>query len=131
MSKEYDPADPVWHVLTVSDGGTVSLIKNLDEATARNTMRHLCIYLSDNPWTNAALRQSAHMILAEETGDAAGMAASNSSATSSSYHLSAGSIVRAECFGPASRRLDVWPKPADWESRLAAEVAALRVEKAV
>ena len=38
----YDETETCWHILTVTHGGTVSILRNLDAPTARQAYRNLC-----------------------------------------------------------------------------------------
>ena len=42
--------EKIWHVLTITEGGSVSLLQNLDENTARQTVQALTPYDQRPDW---------------------------------------------------------------------------------
>lgn len=74
-----------WHILTVSEGGTVSIMKGLTEDTAREVMQRLAEYF-ERP----------------------GYVYPEATYTSSRIYPDQGRIIRKECWGPDGQPLDVW-----------------------
>lgn len=72
-----------WNILIVTQGGTVSLLKNLTEEVARQTMQRL---------TPPRMRPGAH------------------TSNNQLYHCSDSDIKTLKAFGPEGVKLEVWPK---------------------
>lgn len=72
-----------WHILVKTRGGTVSLLKNLTEEVARETMQRLTPY-----WRrpDVKLPQGGVMYVSQDSD-----------------------IEQLEAFGPEGRVLDIWP----------------------
>lgn len=74
-------SEEIWHVLVVTEGGTVTLLKNLTEQVARETIRRLApIWMRPDCPGNY------------------------------SWHGSPANITKLEAFGPKDKTLDVWPE---------------------
>lgn len=127
MADGYDPTANVWHIMTRTHGGTVSLIKNLDEAAARQMMQRMPG--EHNPYTDRALRTWAADTVAREEREARRVAGERHT-----YRFIGGScasvsdhdFVRIDCFGPDGVDLVVWPVPENADALRAAALDAAR-----
>lgn len=73
-----------WHILTVSEGGTVSVIKGLTEDAARHVMQSLA---DDLERPGFKFPEGGHSWVS---------------------YPNPGRIVRKECWGPDGQPLDIW-----------------------
>ncbi len=126
-----------WSILIRTAGGGVTYIRDLSETEARAVMRRLPGRDSD-PWSDGAI---ARMLAQEDEAKryraqlaAQGMMQGGSTmffnASGHTSHISMPDqavIVSADCYSAAGVDLCVWPKPDDYDERLAKarEVAAL------
>ena len=95
--------------MTRTRGGTVSLIKNLTEDEARATLQRLRRPLDQGgPWSDWQIRAEVQRRLKGPT-----------SWYSGSYSPSDGDLEQIECWGPPDETLVVWPKPDDYDERVA------------
>lgn len=110
--------DGPWNILTVTEGGTVSLLKNLTEDQARGAMQNLRLPWdqSGDPWSDWAIQRR---IQREKDG-----AEGRGGASSWSYGPRPGDLKQITCWGPPGETLVIWPKPADYEARYEAALAA-------
>ena len=96
--------DAVWNIMTRTHGGTVSLLKNLTEDQARGAAQRLSRAARiDNPWSDSNIWNKLKPPARSCT----------------SYSVSAGDIANVYCWGPNDATLEIWPKPADYDDRLA------------
>lgn len=86
---EYDETATAWHILVVTRGGKVSILKNLDAPTARQAYRSLkpdSRPVEFNNWPENGSWQSSGGFRPSSDGD----------------------IVRVEILGPEGAELDPW-----------------------
>lgn len=88
----YDESDTCWHILTVTRGGTVSILKNLDAPTARQTYQRL---RPDSRPTKSINRP----VLPESQGI---------SWSGGWGHCGDGDITKVDIIGPEGADLDPW-----------------------
>lgn len=74
-----------WHILTVSEGGTVSILKNLTEDAAREVMQRLANFHEYPDWKPPEGNNYSWTVFPD-----------------------AGRIARKECWGPEGQKLDIW-----------------------
>ena len=142
----------VWHIVTVSNSGKVSILKNLTYSIARQTMRE--IGMESNPWSDGVINQQ----VAAKEMEIIILRASKKAATTGQdqlvqthdgtflvrpsggyahagsggrFHGSSGvsstgsGMAKVKCWGPDGERMEVWPKPDDYDARLATAMALL------
>lgn len=116
----YSPNDPVWNVMTRTLGGVVSLLRDLTENQARGAMQRLRTPFDDgDPWSEPAIAGRARMMIeAEETGIG--------SMSGKVIPCSDADLAHVSCWGPDGMELVVWPKPDDYDERLAEALAQAR-----
>lgn len=106
------PAEPEkaeWHILTVTNGGTVSLQQNLTETVARQVMQAL--HPGWPPWSDYAIL------------GLIGRARQDLENPGRMYLVpppDPGGFREVRCFGSGGIEFVVWPKPDDYEARRAA-----------
>jgi len=116
----------VWHVMTVTRKGVVSLIKNVDEDAARQLMQRLQPrWNQPAPWSEASMRQMARYEARKDDPQQ-----SHGGGGGHMYFPQDGDIERAEAFGPPNKTLAVWPKPATWDDDFAKAIEAAKAEYA-
>lgn len=111
--------DEVWHVMTVSHGGTVSLTKNVTEEVARKMAQRL--ERGGNPWPQSVKWAAARLLEPERN---------SWSSWGHGYMVSDGDIDRVEVFGPPGATFVTWPKPADYDEQVRKKVEEFRALKA-
>lgn len=110
-------SEEVWNVLTMRDG-VVSLLKNLTEYECRAVMQRI---LGGDPWSQHAIH---YQVLASQPHS---INQQNYYAGHARAAAEGWSVQRCECWGSLGSKLEVWPKPDDYDARLAEafKVAAL------
>lgn len=129
--------EEVWHILVqTSKESPVSILKNLTREMARKAMQ---TFYPHNPWSDEAIKeaitredrlkeyhrvQKAHQ-LSYGSGQVMGMYGGFHETPYGQHRC-----ALLDCWGPEGETMDVWPKPADYDDRLArAEEAYEQVRK--
>lgn len=108
-----------WCVMTRTRNGVVSLLKNLTEDEARGVMQRL-----RTPWDFGDPWDVNQLIWQERKRRLGG----NNIFWGTSYSRTDGDLEQVECWGPPGKTLEVWPKPDDFDERLATALAELGPE---
>jgi hypothetical protein len=97
---------PIFNILVRTHGGQVSLLKNLDEKLARETMQRLDCW--GNPWSDAWIDAA---IQARREGRSSYAIRAACMFTTDVDHL--------DCWASDGSTLNVWPKPSGYDAHVA------------
>lgn len=104
-----------WSILTVTEGGTVSLLKALSEHDARQTMQRLDRW--GNPWKDPEASGIREAKWEEKRRKSFSPMGNIAISEGGSYLLSSATIRKIECWNEKGDEMVVWPKPDDYDAR--------------
>jgi hypothetical protein len=115
MTKSTDPTE--WNIVTKSHGGVVSILKNLTEDQARQTMLRLG---APNPW-----KLGAELAAITKAWAMYPYPSSNGGYLGKPYPgiENDNALIQLSAWGPDGADLEVYPKPDGWDAEYEAALA--------